>query len=164
MAKASRNIHVIARNRKARHDYEIEDTYEAGLVLVGTEVKSLRAGNCSIQESFARPRGMELYLCDMHIAPYEHGNIMNHEPKRPRKLLLHGREIGRIISRCTQRGYTLVPLSVYFSGGFVKVQLALARRRTKGDKRRKIEQNMDRENIRRELARRGRRQPRAEKH
>ncbi len=150
-------VKIVAQNRKARHKYFVEETYEAGLVLQGTEVKSLRQGTCSIQESFARPRGSELYLCDMHIPPYEQGNIQNHEPKRPRKLLMHRREINKIISQCTQRGYTLVPLSVYFRGAQAKVKIALARVRPLGDKRRALEKEQHRQEIRRELGRRKRR-------
>jgi len=137
MAAQGDDIQVVARNRRARHDFFIEDTYEAGLVLEGTEVKSLREGSCSLEEAFARPQGDELYLYDMHIPPYEAGSIRNHEPKRPRKLLLHRRQMDRIISQCTQRGYTLVPLRVYFKGGYAKVEVALAHRRRRWDKREK---------------------------
>jgi len=154
MAKPNGKISLVARNRKARHDYVIEETYEAGLMLQGTEVKSLREGNCSIQQSFARPQASEIYLFDMHIPPYSHGNIQNHEPKRPRKLLLHRRQIGRIISQCSQRGYTLIPLSVYFRGGYAKIELGLARSRPKKDKRRKIEQKMHRREVSDALRRR----------
>ena len=147
----------MAQNRKARHKYFVEDAYEAGLVLQGTEVKSLRQGTCSIQESFARPRGDELYLYGMHIPPYEQGNIQNHEPKRPRKLLMHRHEINRIISLCTQRGYTLVPLSVYFRGALAKVEIALARARPMGDKRRALEKEQGRQEIKGELDRRKKR-------
>ncbi|MGD2173906.1 MAG: SsrA-binding protein SmpB [Candidatus Brocadiaceae bacterium] len=156
MAKSANSVKIVATNRRARHDYEIEDTYEAGLVLQGTEVKSLRQGNCSISEAFARPRADELYLIDMHIAPYEAGNVQNHDPKRPRKLLLHRREMDRVISQCTQRGYTLIPLSVYFKGGYAKVEIALARRRKQWDKRRQKEERQRREDTERELRRRRR--------
>lgn len=150
------NVRTVARNRKARHEFEIEDTYEAGLVLQGTEVKSLRTGNCSIEEAYARPHRDEIYLFDMHIPPYEQGNIQNHEPKRPRKLLLHRRQIDRIISRVTQEGYTLIPLRVYFRDGYAKVQIAVARRRKQWDKRRKKEERQRRKDMERELRRRAR--------
>lgn len=154
MAKSKDNVKIVARNRKARHEYEIEDTYEAGLVLEGTEVKSLREGNCSLDQAFARPRGDEIYLFDMHIPPYEAGTHANHEPKRPRKLLLHRREIDRIISQCTQRGYTLIPLRLYFRSGLAKVEIALARHRKHWDKRRKKEERQRREDAQRALRRR----------
>ncbi len=154
MTTEPENVKIVARNRKAWHDFVIEDTCEAGMVLQGTEVKSLRDGACSLDEAYARPQGQELYLFDMHIPPYEQGNIRNHEPKRPRKLLLHRREIGRIISQCTQRGYTIVPLSVYFKGGHAKVEIALARRKKRWDKRRKKEAEQRREEVRNALRRR----------
>lgn len=154
MAPKQTGIHVVARNRKARHEFAIEDTYEAGLVLEGSEVKSLRGGNCSINEAYARPRDDELYLFDMHIAPYEQATIEKHEPKRPRKLLLHRKELDRIISQVSQKGYTLVPLSVYFKGGYAKAEVALARRKNIHDKRRASEERTRREDVRRELGRR----------
>jgi len=154
MSPKQTGIHVVARNRKARHEFIVEDTYEAGMVLVGSEVKSLRAGNCSINEAYARPRGEELFLFDMHIAPYEQATIEKHEPKRPRKLLLHRRELDRIIAQVSQKGTTLVPLSVYFKGGYAKVELALARRRKVHDKRRASQERQRREDLRRELGRR----------
>jgi len=154
MAKSKDNVKVVARNRKARHEYEIEDTYEAGIVLKGTEVKSLRQGTCSLNEAWARPRDGEIFLIDMHIPPYGQASIANHEPKRPRKLLLHKREIDRIVSQCSQRGYTLIPLSVYFRNGYAKVELALARHRKEWDKRRQQEKRRQREEATRALRRR----------
>jgi SsrA-binding protein len=154
MSPRPQGIHVVARNRKARHEFSIEDTYEAGLVLVGAEVKSLRTGDCSINEAFARPREDELYLFDMHIAPYAQASVDRPEPKRPRKLLLHRKELARIISQVSQKGYTLVPLSVYFKAGYAKVEIALARRRKLHDKRRASEERQRREDVRRELGRR----------
>ena len=127
------------------------------MVLQGTEVKSLRNGTCSLGEAYARPKGDELYLYDMHIPPYEQGNIQNHEPKRPRKLLLHRREIDRIISRCSQRGYTLIPLLVYFKEGYAKVEIGLARRKRQWDKRHKKEAEQQRKDAQAALARRKRR-------
>jgi len=135
MGKQQTGTKLVAQNRKARHEFLIEDTYEAGMVLLGTEVKSLRSAHCSLDEAYARPQGSEVFLYDMHIPPYEQAAIQNHEPTRPRKLLLHGREIERIASQCAQRGYTLIPLRVYFKEGKAKVEIALARRRRQWDKR-----------------------------
>ena len=140
---------TVCRNRKARYTYHIEDTYEAGLVLTGTEVKSLRAGRASLAESFAVPVGDELYLAGFHIPPYEQGNIHNVEPVRRRKLLLHRREIDRLIGAVSRKGYTLVPLSVYFKKGLAKVEIAVARGKKLYDKREDVkrrdhEREMDR--------------------
>ncbi len=130
---------VVARNRKARRDYAIEETYEAGLVLKGSEVKSLRAGRTSIDEAFAKVKEGEVWLHGMHIAPYGPSGPSGHDPARPKKLLLHKREIARLIGKVDRAGYTLVPLSVYFSDrGRAKVELGLGRGQTKADKRRKI--------------------------
>jgi SsrA-binding protein len=127
---------AVAENRKARRDYLIEETLEAGLVLVGTEVKSLRLGRASINESYAAERGGELYLLNANIAEFPPAGPFNHEPKRPRKLLLHRREIARLIGAVAREGYTLVPLSLYFNErGRAKVRLGLARGRKKYDKR-----------------------------
>ncbi len=127
---------VVAENRKARHDYLIEEALEAGLVLVGTEVKSLRLGRASLNESYATERDGELYLLNANIAEFPPAGPFNHEPKRPRKLLLHRREIARLIGAITRQGYTLVPLSLYFNErGRAKVKLGLARGRKKYDKR-----------------------------
>ncbi len=127
---------VVAENRKARHDYLIEEALEAGLVLVGTEVKSLRLGRASLNESYATERDGELYLLNANIAEFPPAGPFNHEPKRPRKLLLHRREIARLIGAITRQGYTLVPLSLYFNErGRAKVRLGLARGRKKYDKR-----------------------------
>jgi SsrA-binding protein len=157
MSAQQESIKIVGQNRKARHDFEITDTYEAGMVLVGSEVKSLRNGTCSLDEAFARPKGDELYLYDMHIPPYEQATIQRHEPKRPRKLLLHRRELQRIIGECTQRGYTLVPLKVYFKEGKAKVEIGLARRRRKWDKRMKKEAEQRRADAKADLSRRPRR-------
>ena len=128
-------VKVIARNRRARHDYHIEDTIEAGLVLTGTEVKSLRAGRASLTEAFAQISGDELWLHGLHIPEYAQGTWTNHEPRRTRKLLLHRKEIDRLASQVAERGFTIVPLSLYFSGGKAKVELALARGKRTYDKR-----------------------------
>ncbi|MEN3010991.1 MAG: SsrA-binding protein SmpB [Candidatus Bipolaricaulaceae bacterium] len=130
---------VVARNRRARRDYAIEETYEAGLVLQGSEVKALRAGRVSLEEAYAKVEGGEVWLYGMHIAPYEQAGPFGHDPDRPRKLLLRKREIGRLVGKVGRAGYTLVPLSLYFNErGFAKVELALAKGLTKADKRRKL--------------------------
>ena len=128
-------VKVIARNRRARHDYHIEDTVEAGLVLTGTEVKSLRAGRASLTEAYGEVSGGEMWLHGLHIPEYAQGTWTNHEPRRTRKLLLHRKEIDRFASQAAERGYTIVPLSLYFSGGRAKVELGLARGKRTYDKR-----------------------------
>ena len=133
MGKA--NIKLIANNKKAYHDYFIVDTYEAGISLVGTEVKSLRMGKCSIKESFIRPENEEMYIYQMHVSPYEKGNIFNKDPLRVRKLLLHKYEIRKIMGQVAQKGYTIVPLKVYFKDSLVKVEIGLARGKKLYDKR-----------------------------
>ena len=129
------SIKLIANNKKAYHDYFIEEKYEAGIVLVGTEVKSLRMGKCSLKESFLRIEKGEVCIYGMHISPYEKGNIFNKDPLRIRKLLLHEVEIRKIGAKIAQKGYTLVPLQVYFKGSLVKVEIALARGKKLYDKR-----------------------------
>lgn len=130
---------AVATNRRARHDYHILESYEAGIVLTGTEVKSVRAGRLNLQDAFARVEGGEVFLYNMHISPYSHGNRWNHEPTRTRKLLLHKAEIRKLIGRVQQQGFTLVPLRVYFNErGRAKVELALAQGKKKWDKRRDI--------------------------
>ena len=126
---------VIARNRRARHDYAIEDTVEAGLVLTGTEVKSLRAGRASLAESFAQISDGEVWLHNVHIPEYTQGTWTNHTPRRIRKLLLHRKEIDRLAAKVSEQGLTLVPLSLYFKDGNVKVELGLARGKRTYDKR-----------------------------
>ncbi len=126
---------IVAQNKKARHDYFIEDTFEAGIVLTGTEVKSIRQGKVNLKDSFARVRDGEVYLINMHISPYEQGNRFNTDPTRTRKLLMHKREINRLIGQTKEQGYALVPLSLYFKHGFVKVELALAKGKKLYDKR-----------------------------
>ena len=129
---------LIANNKKARFDYFIEDTYEAGIALHGTEVKSLRMGKCSIKESFIRIEKGEVYIYGMHISPYEKGNIFNKDPLRVRKLLLHKYEINKLQAQMQQKGYTIVPLTVYFSKGLVKVEIGLAKGKKLYDKRQDI--------------------------
>jgi len=126
---------LIAQNRKARHDYAIEDVYEAGMVLVGTEVKSLRKGQASLVDSFATVRDGELWLENLHIPEYTEGTWTNHEPRRRRKLLLHRSEIAKLIGKTKESGLTLVPLQLYFKDGKVKVEIALARGKRAYDKR-----------------------------
>ena len=146
---------VIASNRKARHDYAIEDTYEAGIQLMGTEVKSLRAGRASLVDSFAQEKDGEIFLYGLHIPEYAMGTWTNHEPRRPRKLLLHRKEIDRLASEVAERGFTLVPLSLYFSGGRAKVELALARGKRTYDKRQDLAQRDAAREVQRAHRRRG---------
>jgi len=146
---------VIASNRRARHDYTIVDTYEAGISLMCTEVKSLRAGRASLVDSFAQEKDGELYLYGLHIAEYAMGTWTNHEPRRTRKLLLHRDEIRRLIGKTRESGLTLVPLSLYFSDGWAKVELGLARGKRAYDKRDALaKRDADRE-IARSMGRRG---------
>lgn len=126
---------MIANNKKAYHDYEIIEKYEAGIALAGTEVKSLRMGKCSIKEAFIRVESREMLLYGMHISPYEKGNIFNRDPLRVRKLLLHKNEILKMYGKTREKGLTIVPLRVYFSGSLVKVEIALARGKKIYDKR-----------------------------
>ena len=132
------SIKLIANNKKAYHDYFIEDKYEAGIALIGTEVKSLRAGKCSIKESFIKIENNEMFIYGMHISPYEKGNIFNKDPLRVRKLLLHKYQINKIGGRLAQKGYTLDPLRVYFKGHLVKLEIGLARGKKLYDKREDI--------------------------
>ena len=132
------NIYVAARNKKAKHNYTIEDVYEAGIVLAGTEVKSIRAGKVNIKDGYADVQRGEVFLYNMHISPYEQGNIYNKDPRRVRKLLLHKREIRKLIGLVTQKGYSLIPLSVYIKDGLVKIELSVAIGKKVYDKRRDI--------------------------
>jgi SsrA-binding protein len=136
MAEAPQRISIS--NRKARHDYFILESLEAGIILTGTEVKSLRKGNANLQDSYAELRNGEVWLDGMHISPYEHGSIYNHEPRRRRKLLLQKKQIRKLIGGLKEKGLTLVPLSVYFKGPYAKVELALARGKKTFDKREAI--------------------------
>ncbi|MFZ5753261.1 MAG: SsrA-binding protein SmpB [Bacillota bacterium] len=128
-------VKVVTENRKARHDYFIEETYEAGIALTGTEVKSLRAGKANLKDSYARVENGEMFLFNMHISPYEQGNRFNVDPLRARKLLLHKGEINRLFGKVMQQGLTLVPLKVYFKRGRAKVEIALAKGKKLHDKR-----------------------------
>jgi len=129
---------LIANNKKAYHDYFIDETYEAGIALHGTEVKSMRLGKCSIKESFIRIENGEVYVYGMHVSPYEKGNIFNKDPLRIKKLLLHRAEINKLQGKIKEKGYTLVPLEVYFNEGKVKVEIGLARGKKLYDKRESI--------------------------
>jgi SsrA-binding protein len=140
---------VIVSNRKARHDYSIIDSYECGIVLMGTEVKSLRAGKASLADAFAQVEDGEVWLRNLHIPQYEQGTWTNHAPRRARKLLLHREEISRLVGKTREGGLTLVPLALYFSDGKVKVELALARGKKTHDKR----QDLARRDAQREIAR-----------
>lgn len=137
MAKKT-GMKLIANNKKAFHDYFIEDTYEAGIALAGTEVKSLRSGKCSIKEAFVRVENGEVYVYGMHITPYEKGNIFNKDPLRDRKLLLTKRELNKLFCKVKQDGYSLVPISLYFKNSYVKLELGLGKGKKLYDKRQDI--------------------------
>ena len=134
----NRSEKLIANNKKAYHDYEILETYEAGIDLAGTEVKSMRMGKCSIKEAYVRIDDMQAFVYGMHISPYEKGNIFNRDPLRTRRLLLHKNEIRKLFGQVQQKGVTIVPLKVYFSGQYVKVLIGVARGKKLYDKRRDI--------------------------
>jgi SsrA-binding protein len=147
-------VRVVCRNRRARERYRVQRTFEAGIVLEGTEVKALRAGEADLSDAYAVLRDGELVLLNFHIAPYRHGGYVNHPPRRPRKLLLHRREIRRLVGKVAERGLTLVPLTVYFRKGWAKVELALAAGKSSVDRREEIrKRDADREA--RQAARRG---------
>lgn len=145
----SESLKLIANNKKAYHDYFIEQKYETGIALHGTEVKSLRMGKCSIKESFVRIENGEVYIYGMHISPYEKGNIFNKDPLRTRKLLMHRGEISKLNGRISEKGYTLVPLQVYFRGSLAKVEIGLAKGKKLYDKR----QDIAKKDMRREAER-----------
>jgi len=150
MASDESNERVIVTNRKALHDYFILDHFEAGIALKGTEVKSLRQGGANLQDGYAMIRNGEVWLIGMHISPFEKGNINNHDPKRDRKLLLHKKEIRKLVAKTGEKGFTLIPLRVYFKNNIVKVDLGVARGKRSYDKReaiatREIERRIQRE-------------------
>jgi len=147
-------IKIVATNRRARHDYEILETVEAGLSLVGSEVKSLRDGKASLKEAYALPRGKEIFLIKMHIPPYEKTGFVGHEPERDRKLLLHEREIRKFSARSEVEGMTLIPLRLYFRGKYAKIELAACRGKKHYDKRASIKEREMRREMGRELKRR----------
>lgn len=145
---------MVAQNKRARHDYHIDDTYECGLVLTGTEVKSLRAGRASLLDGFAVVKDGEVWLQNVHIPEYTQGTWTNHEPRRPRKLLLHRSEIARLVGKTREGGATLVPLSLYFTDGRAKVEIALARGKRLHDKRAALAEKQAAREMSRELSRR----------
>ncbi|HEX6234991.1 MAG TPA: SsrA-binding protein SmpB [Jiangellaceae bacterium] len=147
----------IVQNRKARHNYDIEDTYEAGIVLTGTEVKSLRAGRASLIDGFAEVRDGEVWLRNVHIPEYDQGTWTNHEPRRSRKLLMHREEISRLIGKTRERGLTLIPLSLYFKDGYAKVEIALAKGKKTHDKRQALAEKQAKREAERAMARARRR-------
>lgn len=154
MATDATPTKLIAQNRKARHNYLIEDTYEAGVMLVGTEVKSCRDGKVTLTDAYATVRDGEAWLMQVHIAPYTHGNRENHDPLRPRKLLLHRNEIEKLDAAISQDGRTLVPLRMYFKHGLAKTEIAIARGKRAYDKRQSLASRDAQRQIQRELGRR----------
>lgn len=143
------NFKLVANNKKAFHDYFIDDKYETGIELYGTEVKSIRMGKCSIKEAFVWIENGQVYVYGMHISPYEKGNIFNRDPLRQRKLLMHRKEIDRLVSKIKEKGFTLVPLQVYLKGSLVKVEIGLARGKKLYDKR----EDLAKKDARREIER-----------
>jgi SsrA-binding protein len=148
---AEKGKRVVASNRKARHEYEIMETFEAGLVLKGPEVKSLREGKVGFQDAFARLEGGEVWLHSLHISPYEQANRYNEDPLRPRKLLLHRQEIRKLVGKVEEKGLTMIPLEIYFRGSFAKVKVALARGRKLYDKREKLKRKTQENEARRAM-------------
>jgi SsrA-binding protein len=147
---------LVAQNRRARHDYHIEDTYEAGLVLVGTEVKSLREGRASLVDGYAAVKDGEVWLHNVHIPEYTQGTWTNHEPRRPRKLLLHREQIRKLSAKTHESGLTIVPLALYFMDGYAKVEIGVARGKKAYDKRHSIAEREAKRDAERAIARRGR--------
>ncbi len=147
----SEAMKLVANNKKAYHDYFIEEKYEAGIVLHGTEVKSMRMGKCSIKESFIRIENGEIFAYGMHVSPYEKGNIFNKDPLRVKKLLLHKKEINKLMGKIAEKGYTLVPLQVYFKDGKAKVEIGLAKGKKLYDKRQDIAKKDQRREAEKEL-------------
>jgi len=135
VSEKPKSIKIVAENRRARHDYHIHETFEAGIVLTGTEIKSLRGGRANLTDSYAKIENKELFLISAHINPYEQGNRFNHEPRRNRKLLMHKAEITRLLAKTREKGFTLIPLKIYLSHGMAKVELALASGKDLYDKR-----------------------------
>lgn len=142
---------IVATNRKAKHDYELLDTFEAGLVLTGSEIKSIRAGHANLREGYVQPRDGELWLLNTHIAAYEEAGKFGHDPLRPRKLLLHRREIDRILTRVQEKGLTIVPTVLYLTHGLAKVEIALARGRKQYDKRENLRERESQRQIERSM-------------
>ena len=151
---------TVATNRRARHDYAIEESFEAGMVLTGQEVKSLRAGRASLSDAYARVDGEQVWVENMHIPPYEMADTRRYDPKRPRKLLLHREEIRRLVGKTAERGLTLVPLKIYFTRGLAKMELGLGRGKRRFEKREAIAEREHRREMERAFADRRRRTPR----
>ena len=151
-----KNSNSLAENRKARHDYFVEETIEAGIALVGTEVKSIRGGKCNLKDCYADVNNGEVFILNMHISPYEQGNIFNVDPLRPRKLLLHKEQIGRLAGLVSRDGYTLVPLSLYLKNGRVKVALGVCKGKKNYDKRDAMLEKAHKRDIEREMKARNR--------
>jgi SsrA-binding protein len=149
------NGKVVVTNKKARFQYELVEFFEAGIVLQGTEVKSIRSGKANLQDSYATIKDEEVFLYNMHISPYEQGNIFNHEPTRVRKLLLHKQEIRRLSGKVLERGMTLVPVKIYFKNGRAKVELGLARGKSQVDKRKDIARRDEQRMMEREFKQKG---------
>lgn len=145
------NTKIVCQNRKAYHDYSIEDTVESGIRLLGTEVKSLRDGKANLKDSYVLIKNSEVFLFNCHISPYTHGNIMNHDPVRTRKLLLHRKEIERIKGKAQQKGYSLIPLKIYFKGPFAKVEIGLAKGKRVYEKRETIKEREAKRDIERAM-------------
>ncbi|MBS3814223.1 SsrA-binding protein SmpB [Candidatus Bipolaricaulota bacterium] len=141
----------VTKNKQAFRDFDFEEFYEAGIVLRGTEVKSLRSGRCSLKDGYAKVTDGEVFLHNVHIARYEEGNRENHEPRRKRKLLLRKPEINRLIGKTQQKGYSLIPVEIYFKGGYAKVKLGLGKGRKEYDKRRKIKEKDEQRRIEKKL-------------
>ena len=151
MAEKKNDSRIIADNRKARHDYFVEEVYEAGVELFGTEVKSLRAGTVNLKDSYCEIDGGEMFALGVHISPYDHGNIFNRDPLRPKKLLMHKREIMKLTGLISREGYTLVPLSLYFKGSYVKMAVGLCKGKKLYDKRDSIAKRESDRMIEREM-------------
>jgi SsrA-binding protein len=149
-------IKIVATNRKATHDYSVEDRFEAGIALLGTEIKSIRAGQANLREGYVQVRGDGLWLVNTHIAPYDPAGREGHDPLRPRRLLLHRKEIARLLSRVQERGYTIIPLKIYLKNRRAKVEIALARGKRQYDKREAIAKREAGRQIERALKERGR--------
>ncbi|WIW70302.1 MULTISPECIES: SsrA-binding protein SmpB [Anaerosinus] len=156
MGRGNEGIKIATENRKARHDYHIHEVFETGMVLTGTEVKSLRAGKANLKDSFAQIRNGEIMLHNMHISPYEEGNIFNHEPLRTRKLLMHKAEIIKLFSQTREKGFTLVPLKIYFKKGKAKLELGLASGKKNYDKRQDLAERSAKREVDRALKERQR--------
>lgn len=156
MGRGNEGIKIATENRKARHDYHIHEVFETGMVLTGTEVKSLRAGKANLKDSFAQIRNGEIMLHNMHISPYEEGNIFNHEPLRTRKLLMHKAEIIKLFSQTREKGFTLVPLKIYFKKGRAKLELGLASGKKNYDKRQDLAERSAKREVDRALKERQR--------